>query len=863
MFKKRQPLRQPVDIIKERGLSLMIHPARCLKPTMAAAAFLFILFCCSTPAPASPSITDVSAPSQVEKHEKFEITFDVTGAAAQNFQLPYDPAPPNGMDPSYEKHRGISVDAEFTPDNWQTIYRQPAFYYYFYQDGGPKPNWDGQLHEWYYPTGETAWKVRFSPHLEGTWRFRLRATDAGGTGVSDIYSFTVDPSDRKGFIRVSKNDPRYFEYENGSLFFSPGLEASGSLDDPILANESDFAELQKNHIQLLRNWISGLYGAAWPQWIGGRNIYDGYLPRPGILPFHDPIRNRDFMTLYLAYPEGWFDACRMEYWNDYEAVKPNTTYKLSIKYWGHNIEGPRIAEYANYGLVGKLSESWCANCYEPGTSTVITGYGTSTSDWNTIEGIWNSGNHHFIPRIYLGLENVTRGQANILSVSLREVLDSGQFGPEILRQSSMEYELVIPDLALYSLDKYVELCEQYGIYLKLVLMDKNDKIYYKLDDDGSFVMNGESDNEDSFYGLGRGRNKTRWLQQAWWRYVQARWGYSPNIHSWELTNEGDPFLTEHWEMTDELGKFMHCGAFGVTVEEGDSHSCSFQHPNRHMVTTSFWHSFPGYSAQTGNGVWGSPKYPNIDYADVHAYIATSPAPVADRQLMEKDAAYYHLWHSREYGGWNLDLPIVRGEAGMVPYNGSTGDMTGLGIQNDLLGVWYHNYIWSSLDSGALYEIYWYADPHVYSEGVYDHRHVALSYHNFMAGIALHNGRYHNLESEISDSNIRIAGQKDTASGNAHLWIQNANHTWKNVVDGTSISPISGSVKIGGFAPNRAFRLEWWDTGKTEGQIIAAETVMSKEDGSLEIPVRALSTDIALKVRYASSQPEPPQNVRIM
>jgi len=47
------------------------------------------------------------------------------------------------------------------------------------------------------------------------------------------------------------------------------------------------------------------------------------------------------------------DACRMENWNDYEAVKPDTTYKLSIKYWGRDIEGPRNPGRAQYGLVGK------------------------------------------------------------------------------------------------------------------------------------------------------------------------------------------------------------------------------------------------------------------------------------------------------------------------------------------------------------------------------------------------------------------------------------------------------------------------------------------------------------------------------
>lgn len=815
------------------------------------------------PLSAAPAIFNISAPLQVGKYEKFEITFEITGAVAQNFQLPYDPAPPDGIDPIYEKHRGITVDAEFTPDDWQTIYRQPAFYYYYYEDGGLRPSWDGHSHEWHYPTGKTAWKVRFAPNQTGTWRYRVRAVDQGGSNVSEIHSFAVIASDKKGFLRVSKKDPRYFEFDDGTLFLSPGLSAGGHLDDPIKNNETDFIELEKNHIHLLRNWISGLYGAAWPQWLGGRNIYDGYLPRPGSLPFHDSLRDRDLMTLYLTYPEGWFDACRFEFWDDAEAVKPNTTYRLRIQYWGHNITGPRVEGYTNYGLVGKISKSWCSNCYEPATGAVITGYGKSTSDWNTIEGSWYSGNNNFLPKIYVGMENVTQGAANILSISMREVLGNGQYGPEILRQPSMEYELYFPDLALYAMDKYVELSEKYGMYLKLVLMEKNDHIYYKLDDDGTFVIGSESDNEDGFYGLGRIKNKTRWLQQAWWRYAQARWGYSANVHSWELTNEGDPFLQRHWEMADELGKFMRCGVFGISVGEGDGNSCTHSHPNRHMVTTSFWHSFPGYSPKTDYGFWGNPKYPNIDYADVHAYISTSPAPEADKLLMEKDAAYYHLWHSREYGGWKFPFPIVRGEAGMVPHSSSTDDKNGLGLHKDLTGTWYHNYVWSSLDQGALHEIYWYADPHVYSKGVYDHRHVALSLHNFLDGIALNNGQYQGLAADVSNSNLRVAGQKDVASGNAHVWIQNINHTWKNVVDGIAITPASGTMRIGGFVPNKAFRLEWWNTRTSANQMVVAETATSTSLGFLEIPIKALMSDIALKISNVSSRlPAAPQNVRL-
>jgi hypothetical protein len=65
---------------------------------------------------------------QVQKFEKFEITFDIENSIAPNPQFPYDPSPPSGIDLSNPSYQGITVKAVFTPDNWQTTYVQPAFF---------------------------------------------------------------------------------------------------------------------------------------------------------------------------------------------------------------------------------------------------------------------------------------------------------------------------------------------------------------------------------------------------------------------------------------------------------------------------------------------------------------------------------------------------------------------------------------------------------------------------------------------------------------------------------------------------------------------------------------------------------------
>ncbi|MGW8249599.1 MAG: hypothetical protein ACWGO1_03070, partial [Anaerolineales bacterium] len=691
----------------------------------------------------SDNRTDYSG-EQIPKFEKLEITFQVENTIAGNFQLPYDPSPPNGIDPSYLKHSGITVDALFLPPgemDWIKAVRQPAFYYQYFDDQ-VRMSWDGNNHEWQHPTGNFAWKARFSPHLPGVWQYRLAAQDEGGSAVSSPVPFTVVDSDNPGFVRVSKEDPRYFEFDNGEMFHALGFEGVwGGFDDPILANEPNYKTYAQNGINLLRIWISGMYGTSWLAWLGGRNIYDGYLPRAGTEAFHDPLRDQDSLTLVLDYETqgdtGWYDACRFQFWNDPEAVKPHTNYRLQVTYWGEGISGPRDTKYPNYGLVGKVGGVWDVDCYQPGTSHVVTDYGGNTSDWKTLQGTWNSGDNYFLPRIYLGLENVVQGKVYLHSISLREELGNGRLGPEMLNEPSMEYDLYFPEQSAYAMDKIIQLAEEYGVYLKLVIMEKNDSIYYKLDDDGSFVLNGEEDNEDGFYGHGRAENKTRWLQKAWWRYLQARWGYSTAIHSWEATNEGDPWLEAHYQLTDEMGKFFHCEVFGVSVAQGDEQSCSYDHPNSHMVTTSFWHSFPAEQ------FWKNGSYPNIDYADLHAYISTSAigVPPAELEKMQWDAAYYHTGHSQIIGGWDIGKPVVRGEAGIDSVD-LQAEQPDLALDHN--GVWLHNYLWSTLDAGGLVELYWWGDNRETQSGPDGGpglHEIYRYFHDFIQDISLNSGSY--------------------------------------------------------------------------------------------------------------------------
>jgi hypothetical protein len=759
--------------------------------------------------------------TSVPNFSRIEIDFSVNTPATV-LHWPFDATPPSGIPAG----AGISAGAVFM-DPQGRQYPQPAFLYQRFEDAVR----DGR--DWHYPTNELAWKVRFTPNQPGAWKYRLDVADRQGAEQTAWRSFTVQPSSAHGFVRVSRADPRYFEFDDATLFTGLGFQVPEHLEAPSTRGASMYRELGFNGISFARLWVSSLYGSAWVPYIGGRNRYNGYLPVAGLMPFVEGATGAATLTMRLAYRQGneggFFDPCRLEGWNFPEAVKPNRRYRVAASYWGRQIEGPRNPRFGDYGFVLKLGGAFPA-CQEPGTSRPVTDYGRNTTQWTEISGDWNSGERFFLPKLHLALENVSGGGVFVRSLSVRERLADGGMGPEILSRPSMEYQLQIPQARAHALDGIVASAERAGVYLKLVVLEKDDEIYQNLTDEGTFVT--DRPNREGVYGLGRQVNKTRWLQRAWWRYLQARWGYSPAIHSWELLNEGNPAARRHYEMADEFGKFMHYGVFGQMVTKG------FDHPNDHLVTTSFWHSFPVKE------FWANPEYSNLDYADIHAYVSTSFAPAAEKAAMQWDAAYYHLWHSRAAGAARLGKPVVRGEAGLdVP---GRQDEHALGLERDRTGVWLHNFLWAGLDPGALYEIYWWRS-HI-NGGQGDLRPTYRRIASFLGRLDLNKGGYEDWDGTVSTPSLRVVGQKHPKSGRMHLWIQNTGHTWKAVVAATAVAPVSGSIRVPGFAPAREYDVDWWDTWRDGAP--ARQRVTADDTGTIVLEVGELTTDVAVMVQPA-------------
>ncbi len=833
------------------------------------------------------SITDNRsgyANSQVPKYEKLEITFDVSGSAATNLQMPYDPNPPAGIPANW----GISVSAEFTQDNFQTVLKLPAFYYqdFDYQVQGGR--------DWLSPRDQYSWRVRFAPPATGTWQYRITATDASGTATSSIQQFTVAASTNKGFVRVSTRDTRYFEFEDGSFFSGLGYN-NGSIDwfspSPIASTQPKFQTMSQNGVQLTRTWLSqsAIFGSAWNPWYGMRGDYGGYVPRTGLTPAGTPAT----VKLRLSYAEdasgnrntGYFEACRvMGGFQASTAVKRNTNYRFRVRFRAFDVTGPRNAAFSNYGFVLKLQNpangNWHSNCYDAGsgnsTGLVISPYSGDTADYTFLEGDWGSGSNDFLPMFYLALENVSAlnpatsraPSVYVESVEIREKLADGTLtGPNLVSKPSMEHHRYFEQRNSYVFDRVVEMAKQNDVYLKPVILEKDEDILSWIDSSGNLV----AASADNFYGNYRTVTAGRWLQQAWWRYLQARWGYSTSIHSWELVNEGNPSSDRHYVLADELGKYMRQFA-----------------PNHHLVTTSFWHSLPS------TGFWKNSSYPNLDYADLHAYVSTSQtsefnitsakdAVVRSRcgtdntcfkNGMKDDAALNHSEHSLQARDRSLGKPLMRAETGLDFPAEQTEDPN---LVRDVNGVWLHNFIWSYLNSGGMYDHYWWTTnltrrPGPDGNSANGLHEVFKPFRDFVANIPLNSGSYQDLAATVSNaSGVRVLGQKDLTNRRTHGWVQNRKHTWCAVVGGVSTCPdtwdnsrLSGTVTIPGFAANSQHAIEWWQFDNA-GTLTrpAATTITADGGGNIVLNLDALPStvvDAAVKIgTYTDGTPPPPPN----
>ncbi|MFA9401868.1 MAG: hypothetical protein ACERKY_02255 [Anaerolineales bacterium] len=941
--------------------------------------------------PPPAKIHDLSGiSSNIGRFDKFEIQFAVE-TDATNPGLPFDSSPPSGL----QGEIGVTVDGLFSDSNWQSTIIQPAFFDQSYDHRVL----NGTDH--FTPDGAPHWTVRFAPMNAGDWQYRIRVQDSEGTTYYppqsepalsfSVHQSSANPYTQRGFLQVSPSDPRYFEFADGTPFIGVGFNDGFQFSQDV---ENRMQTYEANKMNFMRVWLSGdgINGSQWTSWASHHLPGDGYMP--GVNFDTDTTYNDSDVSFRLDDSNPCFFG---DFWQGGIPVLPNTTYNISARIKTEGIAGPRQA--GDYGFVIKRGDWLNQACDQTGIGTrITTPVSDSNGDWITVQGNYITGSsQYWLDYLYLVRENATDGEVFIDNIRVWKADDPAQVN--LLREPNANSHLFFDPMNAAKWDKFITSAEDHGVYLKLVIDEKNEWIRNRIQPDGSISS---SDDNDNFYAAPG--TKGRWLQEAWWRYIIARWGYSTAIHSFEYINEGDPYNGNHHEAANALAEYF------------DRHD-----PSDHMVTTSFWHSFPNIE------FWSNDDFSAIDYADIHAYlstgwgttaaflsagrtetrpeyvhsgeasahfsgsdnggeaitprglviqgsgewilryymkaenlsancpyettggmqtvsweldggtywggkegvvppnnegkdfICTSPDGTFDWTLftsdqdrdgntvpaeyriiltdndphefsiyiensngvrgdawidsvelvdpdgkvskvigefittrMDEDAAWYNRAYGEVYGGGSVvgaRMPLVRGETSLDSESVQDWDRD---LLQDTEGVWLHNNVWGQINPGAMYDLFWWATETI-PESIYGN---FLSYRNFMEGIPLSNGHYYDVDASTTNPKLRAWGQRDDVNGAMHLWVQNMEHTWKNVVDNHPNSSVDGTIIIPNI-PDGDYEAQWWRTSSNPSPIFLTQT-LTASDGALEIvlPI-TVSDDVAVKViRIGGAAPTP-------
>jgi PKD repeat protein len=735
-----------------------------------------------------PVISNIETSStEVGQYEKFEITFDLETVADNPF-FRFDLNPPPGIPPAV----GVNVIGIFQTPSGTTL-EQPAF---FHQEAEAVPC--GSL-ECFQQTGNSRWVLRFAPQEIGDYQVKIRVKDSSGAVTVPVEGFTSSPSTNPGFVRVSKADPRYFEYASGDLFWPVGP-----------AHGKDYASYKDTGQNFERPWMAGMgaYSTNFARWISsakemGNEGFDSNLVFNQRYPGHE-------LAQVLTYP----DANRLWIgWSSGEIFRPllmpGSEYQLLLRIKTVNISGPVDPAYP-HGLMIK-THGWPSETFEadmrqhPSLIPPV----SANADWHTVVARYTAtdrdgGNNRTIYTT-LYLDNISSGEVYIDHFSIREIMSDGRLGREIMINASADLHTYVEPAPAAYFDWQVEQGEQNGVYFKYVVHDKRDWIQNHLNRYGLFVDSG-----DGYYQPHN--TKARWLLEQWWRYLIARWGYSTAIHSWELNNEGPPNNSAHFQMAQDFARFMH---------ENDSHP--------HLATTSFW---SGWNPEFWNN---RTKYPDVDYANIHEYIKDRQAAFDIAGWMENSSTT--IFQSQ------VVIPVMKGETGI----GGPSDDIFAYLSEPNHGIWYHNLLWAQLSSRPVYNPNYWWSQHLRQ---IERREISRAFTAFIADVDLNRGGYSDAGARSENSNLRIIGQKNLETNRAHLWVQNNQHTWRNVMEISHPQPIaaqSGSLMIK-MNPNTIYTVEWWDTDS--GRVSRTEKVASDASGDLTLIIKGLESDLAVKVNPA-------------
>jgi hypothetical protein len=448
--------------------------------------------------------------TKVRKYEKLEIIIKTD----TSYENPYNPD---------EVDLTITLK---TPDKKQITI--PAFYYQDYE----RRKFDRRRGRanWYYPTGMGSWKARFAPMQTGTYSAAATLRDKNGTIHSDTIKFDCTLSSKKGFIRASRKDPRFFEFTEGAPFFAIGQNLAFIGEGQyvnLTKAEQIFEKLSRNGANFLRIWTCCKDWAmaiearksAWDRSWHRRKII---VPTPGSENKPSPHK--------CVKLEG-SDGASIDVSPSHPvALRPETRYVLTGQFMA---DGP-TALHVN------LSHANGRQIFDA----------PPNGRWQKFKTEFTTGQNVF----WLGRLNLSLVGSGTIWLDKLSLKEAGG-GAELLWEADVNRPIrgVYNQLDCFMLDKLIESAEQNGIYLMLCLITRD------------LYMNALSDERSTEYQQAIDDAKN------FMRYAVARWGYSTSVAAWEYFNEIDPGKPTDRFYAD-VGKYL---------EQID--------PYHHLRTTSTWH----------------------------------------------------------------------------------------------------------------------------------------------------------------------------------------------------------------------------------------------------------------------------------
>lgn len=386
--------------------------------------------------------------------------------------------------------------------------------------------------DWCYPAGMPGWKARFATGQAGKFTAVAVRRDAAGTVESAPVHFEVRPKPGRGFVRVSRQDPRFFAFDDGSPYFAIGHNHAfvGSMQYANLArSEKIFGEIARNGGNFLRIWVCC---EDWATAIEARKSAWGrsWAWQPPIVPMPEaPPGDAGRTCVEIAFERGGPLAVSPSH---PLAVLPQTEYVLS----GRIRTEPDTSVYV---LVGgrRLGE----------------GIQSPAGGWTAFSRRFATGpSQYWLEAI--ALERQGKGKAWLDGLSLVEA----QGGPELLWEADVNRPVrgYYNPLDCFIVDQLVEAAEKSGLYLQLTLITRD------------LYMGALKDPKSTSYAQAIADAKKLL------RYAVARWGYSTHVAAWEYFNEIDPGLPTD-PFYEQVGRYL---------ERID--------PYGHLRTTSTWHPSP-------------------------------------------------------------------------------------------------------------------------------------------------------------------------------------------------------------------------------------------------------------------------------